>query len=1067
MPSAPRTSPWRPWIRRLLWLKLALGILCLPLAGFAVYVHFVGLPAFIKTPLLAQLRSHGLDLQFARLRWHFVRGIIADQVRMGEARASSGPRLWIDSLELHLQRRALLRGRIVPGNLAIRNARLTWPLPAVSNLPPWRLEVDHVQGRLRPAPDRWEIESLEGECLGIHWILRGSLTNAPALPRTPSKGAPSDNRSLADRFAPWVRLAIGQWERWIIDGAPQLAVDIHADAAAAGPWRFSIEFSAPQARSADQEIRQLNLRLQAHSAPVENQPEPGWNVRLDATALRIDAPPFQGNDIAIELDASGTATPIRPSRLAGHAQARSVRLHSSVAIDRLSATGHWTDQDATPVNSRIRIEAGPLRTPAVSARHLALTAAAAAAPARLWPRASAFAGLNARDWMGLLLGSNLVSNPQIHLAIEQPNSIIAQASSITLDGEITGCQPASPLPAELDGTFWEAFYPLRFNAAIDLDRLASPDLDAARVQVRGRWDAPCLSLERLDAQLHAGQLLLTGRVDALTRRIALQAESSIDVHRLAPLLSESGRRWLSQYGFQTPPQISGQAAATWPPWTRRSPDWRTEILPHLQLEGDARAQNGDFRRVPYSDAAVHFFLSNGVWRVPMLYATRPEGRLDLTYDCPIATQDYHWGIRSTIDPRALAPILSPAQQRALDFFVLSDPPRIEGDLWGRWKALERTGFAGHLSLPSFRFRGESLDQATGSIDYTNGWLHARDVRILHGAESVAVSGLGFDTAAQCLWLTNAIAQIDPGVILRPIGPKTAAIMEPYRFLNPPTVCVDGSLQVNPPVQADLRFAVEGGPFHWWRLQFDRVRGQVDWTGDRMAITQFQGAAYQGRITGSLDSRFSPDRGSDLEVQCSVSGVNMAPLMDDLFSDTNRLEGLLNGEVSIPRLNTRDWNSWQGQGWVSLRDGLLWDIPMFGLFSPILNSIIPGLGNSRAHQGNASFTIQDSVFHTRDLEIRSPPVRLKYDGTIDFAGQVNAQVEAAFFGDTVVIGPLLRWAMLPVSKVFEYKVTGTLGRPRSEPLYMVPRLLLMPLQPVKTIKGIFVPRDPPTNSPAPR
>lgn len=1067
MPSAPRTSPWRPWIRRLLWLKLALGILCLPLIGFAVYVHFVGLPSFIKTPLLAQLRSRGLDLQFARMRWHFVRGIIADQVRMNEARAPSGPRLSIDSIQLRLRHRALLRGRIEPGDLAIRDARLTWPLPAVSNLPPWRLEVDRVQGRLRPAPDCWEIESLEGECLGIHWILRGSISNAPALPRKPSEGAPTDSRSLADRFAPWVRRAVGQWERWIVDGAPQLAVDIHADADAAGPWRFSIEFSAPHARSSNQEIRQLNLRLQARSDPAGNRPEPGWTARLDATAFGVDTPPFQGSDIAIELDASGASPPSRPSRLAGRVQARSVRLRSSAAIDRLSATAHWIDQDTTPTNSRIRIETGPVRTAAGSARHLALTGAAAAASASLWPQASAFAGLAARDWMDLLLGSNLVSNPQIHLALEQPDSNVAQASSITLDGEITGYQPASPLPAEVSGTFWEAFYPLRFDAAVDLDRLASPNLDAARVQARARWDAPRLSLDRLDAHLHAGQLLLTGRVDAVTRQIALQAESSIDVHRVAPLLSESGRRWLRQYGFQTPPLISGQAVATWPSWTRRSPDWRTEILPHLQLEGDVRARNGDFRRVPYSDAAVHFFLSNGVWRVPMLYATRPEGRLDLTYECPIATQDYHWGIRSTIDPRALRPILSPAQQRALDFFDLSGPPLIEGDLWGRWKALERTGFAGQLSLASFRFRGESLDHAAGTLDYTNRWLRARNVSVLRGAESVSVSSLGFDTAAQCLWITNAIAHIDPGVILRPIGPQTAATMEPYRFLNPPTVCVDGSLQVNPPVQANLRFAVEGGPFHWWRLQFDRVRGQVDWMGDRMAITDFQGAAYQGRITGSIDSRISTDQGSDLEVQCAVSSVNMAPLMRDLFSDTNRLEGVLNGEVSIPHLNTRDWNSWQGEGWVSLRDGLLWDIPMLGLFSPILSSIIPGLGNSRADQGNASFTIQDSVFHTRDLEIRSPPVRLKYEGTIDFAGRVNAQVEAAFFGDTVVIGPLLRWAMLPVSKVFEYKVTGTLGRPRSEPLYMVPRLLLMPLQPVKTIKGIFVPRDPPADPPAPR
>jgi hypothetical protein len=55
----------------------------------------------------------------------------------------------------------------------------------------------------------------------------------------------------------------------------------------------------------------------------------------------------------------------------------------------------------------------------------------------------------------------------------------------------------------------------------------------------------------------------------------------------------------------------------------------------------------------------------------------------------------------------------------------------------------------------------------------------------------------------------------------------------------------------------------------------------------------------------------------------------------------------------------------------------------------------------------------------------------------------------------------------VTKLFEYKVTGTLGQPKIEPVYFVPKLVLMPFHPIRTIKELFPEESPPakTNAPA--
>jgi hypothetical protein len=47
---------------------------------------------------------------------------------------------------------------------------------------------------------------------------------------------------------------------------------------------------------------------------------------------------------------------------------------------------------------------------------------------------------------------------------------------------------------------------------------------------------------------------------------------------------------------------------------------------------------------------------------------------------------------------------------------------------------------------------------------------------------------------------------------------------------------------------------------------------------------------------------------------------------------------------------------------------------------------------------------------------------------------------------------------PVTKLFEYRITGTLGDPKTEPLYVLPKILLMPFHPIKTLKDL-IPDEP--------
>src|SRR5208337_2643380 len=98
----------------------------------------------------------------------------------------------------------------------------------------------------------------------------------------------------------------------------------------------------------------------------------------------------------------------------------------------------------------------------------------------------------------------------------------------------------------------------------------------------------------------------------------------------------------------------------------------------------------------------------------------------------------------------------------------------------------------------------------------------------------------------------------------------------------------------------------------------------------------------------------PHEGADYDFSLTVSNVDLHQLAVELISPTNRLEGMLAGQLVVTRGDSRNWRTWDGFGQASLRNGLIWDIPIFGILSPVLNSFSSGLGNSRATDGTARF-----------------------------------------------------------------------------------------------------------------
>ncbi|HUA66997.1 MAG TPA: AsmA-like C-terminal region-containing protein [Candidatus Saccharimonadales bacterium] len=602
--------------------------------------------------------------------------------------------------------------------------------------------------------------------------------------------------------------------------------------------------------------------------------------------------------------------------------------------------------------------------------------------------------------------------------------------------------------------WWTNVEPYRIEWTAQLAHLTSKQLSARTIQCDGSWRAPELIVTNLSAELGGGQLNASVRLNVNTREFAFTNSSCFDPHAIATFLTEKTRDWLAQFSWAQPPALQAWGSLILPVWANRQPDWRSEVQPTIKLAGKFAVTNGTFRGIVVDSAHGDFSYSNLVWRLSPLIVTPPQGTLALTDVENDATKEYHWHAQGKFAPDAIEPLLASSRaERALGIFTFTQPLFLNADVRGRLYDNDSISAMGQAALTNFTIHGETVSSVESAFHYTNRVLEFFRPRLRTGAQRMAADGITVDFNSWRIYFTNGVSTADPRAVARAIGSKAGEVMAPYRFGQPCPARVNGYAPLRGMEDADLWFESEGAPLEWLKLKTPRITGQIHWLGETLILTNLAAAFYGGEANGFANFDFRPKEGADFGFTTSVKNANVHQLATDLASPTNHLEGELSGRFVMTSANSEDWHTWNGYGQADLRDGLIWDVPVFGILSPVLNAFMPGLGSSRATDAKARFDMTNGVIFSDNLEIRSTMMRMQYTGTVDLQSRINAHVTAQLLRDTWVVGPLLSTALWPVSKLFEFKITGTLQRPQSEPVY-VPKFFLMPLHPFRSLEDIL-------------
>jgi hypothetical protein len=527
-----------------------------------------------------------------------------------------------------------------------------------------------------------------------------------------------------------------------------------------------------------------------------------------------------------------------------------------------------------------------------------------------------------------------------------------------------------------------------------------------------------IALRQFEARDRKGTLRIAGSYDLDAKGLDLDVRSTLDLQPIAKLAGLFPQ--LQEVVFYEPPQLDFALQAAF----GDSPD--------LRLLGRIAAGRFGLRSVVFERLSADIVFDGERWAARHLHLLHQTG--ELSGDVMHLPGDFRTRLRSTINPKALAPFLEGETSEWFKQFDFADSPSVSLELHGPEPDTEHLSGNAALRLGRTSYRNVWALSATATLRYADRKLTIDPLRVVR-AEGSGEGGLVFDFARDEVAVQRIRTTLFPQEVVWWVDRKMAPNLAPYRFgSQPPSLSIAGLVHTKGGSTTGLRVEVDapgGMDYTFLRrdLRFSQISARLAFSSSRMKIEQLSGQLLGGRLRGTADislKRSDPLHHADLRIE----DMDFARLTQ-LYFDYASSKGRLNARYGFS-LRGSDARTMRGRGDLSVADGQVFAIPFLGPLSGILNSIVPGMGDDVARKGAASFLVDKGTIDTSDLVVEGSGFSMIGGGKLFFLDDgMNFDVRINARGLPGVL-------LFPVSKLFEYTATDALSKPHWRPK-LVPRL----------------------------
>jgi hypothetical protein len=236
------------------------------------------------------------------------------------------------------------------------------------------------------------------------------------------------------------------------------------------------------------------------------------------------------------------------------------------------------------------------------------------------------------------------------------------------------------------------------------------------------------------------------------------------------------------------------------------------------------------------------------------------------------------------------------------------------------------------------------------------------------------------------------------------------------------------------LDADIAFtnnvfnvATRANDFQWWKLKADAVTAHITGSNNAVAIRNVEAALCGGTFRGNANL-LTIATNTEFHVTCRADDCSITRVLQTIGAPNTNASGRVKLSLDLAG-NGGDVTTYRGSGNIEINNGVLLEVPLFGIFSRILNLIVAGLGSTDVTSARCDYTVTNGVVKTDNLQFDTIAATVTSHGAIGLAtGDLDLRVEAQPLRSWPGIN-ILTWML---GKIFEYKIGGSLDNPNWRP-----------------------------------
>lgn len=411
----------------------------------------------------------------------------------------------------------------------------------------------------------------------------------------------------------------------------------------------------------------------------------------------------------------------------------------------------------------------------------------------------------------------------------------------------------------------------------------------------------------------------------------------------------------------------------------------------------------------------------------------------------LAERRYRGQAQGRFDPRRLMPVFKVWNIDADHLLSAIDPDANP--------PTAQIGFSGLLGAPEYTFEGSGKIKA-GRFRYRNVPLDAlvidfsarydrRSVEIDIRQATAAIPH-GIMAGAANFNVRKGTAVVDVTGRTSPLTPMTLAglripdVLQEARFDGDSQWVVQGLLDFrNRPGNTALRMHYKGDMVGFRDFTANELETTANFDGRTLEFEEIEAAMLNGTLRAMVSIDTDSEKATPYRFDLKMADIDFKQLIDTATSTRNPdfYEGYLTASAKGLGTVVDDWLATvQASGNLHIRKGRIFRLPLFGGLSQILSRIIPGLDIVLMQtSARIAFTIDDNRLTVTDGRIEGDVFNVEGRGIYVFDENLDFQVQLKLMKSQTVLGTAVRVITFPISKLFEFRLRGTLEKPRWYPV----------------------------------